>query len=341
MNLLDEISFVENKNGRMTEEQISELKKKANIWFDLLLVLGIFVVAGFIARFVYNSSFLIPMLVASGISVVWLLFRSPTLIKHYLLTLPDVRENHIGYATGKLAYHKGYVLQTDEVRLSLPGDKNGGLLAGSIYEACYLPRAKMALSARVKQRVSETQQAREFTLLYGQLLGFTETDTQANRNGEFTSDQKRVILKKGWWILLIILGYLGYVLSLILPMPIDPAFIVDSIIFSTLVCGVAAILPVVVFVSVRDAKNILALFEKRVEQKEGVLQVISRTEGSGKSRATRYYLGMGFDFELQIPERTYEVLIDGPYCRIYYTPRMKYLAGVEVLKLSGENPPNK
>jgi hypothetical protein len=332
MKLLDENNFVENKNGYVNESQHSELK--INIWFDLFLVFGIFVIAGIAHQFLVDLQWRTLLMGASGISLFWLILRSPALLKYYLYILPDVRGNHLGYAAGKLAYHKGYVLQADDMRLSLPGDKNEGLLAGNLYEVNYLPRAKMAISARVIQQVGEDQQAREFTVLFGQLLGFTETDIQANRNGELTFDQKLTLLKKSWWVILLVLAIVALALAQILPMLIDPAFLSDSIIFTVIVSGLMFFVIGVIFLSSQDAKNLLALFEGKIEQKEGIVQLAARTTGSGKSQTTHYYLGIGFDFELQIPQHTYEILIDGLFYHIFYTPRTKCLVSVEVLKLT-------
>ncbi|MCE9646109.1 MAG: hypothetical protein K8S20_08935 [Chloroflexi bacterium] len=337
MELLDKNNFVENKNGRVTESQKSYLKSGANIWFDLLLIAGIFVFAGYLPRLIIGLPIKIPLMVASGISLLWMLIRSVTLFKYYFRILPDVRENRITLATSKVGFHKRYVLQTEEITLSLPGDKNNGLLAGNLYETYYLPRTRKAISANLFRPGSEAQQAREFMLLFGQLLGFTETDVQANRAGELTPGQKMAILKRGWWVVLLVLFTLALALSQILPMLIDPAFLSDSIFFTICMGGLALLVIGVIFLSSWDATALMALLERKLGQKEGIISVTARTDGSGKSRRTRYYLGIGFDFEMQIPERTYEVLVDGLYCRLYFTPRTKFLASMEVLKSQEPN----
>lgn len=179
--------------------------------------------------------------------------------------------------------------------------------------------------------ITESQQAREITLSYGQSLGFTEDDVRANQGGELTAGQKMTILKNGWWAVLLILFTIGFALSQILPMLIDPAFLDDAIIYTILVGGMALFVIGTILISSLDAKNLLALFEKTVEHKEGIVQLTERTSGYGKSRATRYYLGIGFDFELHVPPRTFAILKDNLYCRLYFTPRIKFLASVEVL----------
>lgn len=179
--------------------------------------------------------------------------------------------------------------------------------------------------------VTESQQAREFTLLYGKSLGFTEEDIRANQAGELTAGQKKTILKKGWWAVLLILIIIVFSLKQILPFFTPPVFLDDAIIFTILTGGMALFMIGTILISFLDAKNLLALFEKKVERKEGIVEVIERTTGIGKSRATRYYLGIGFDFELQIPHRTFSILKNNLHCRLYYTPRIKYLASVEVL----------
>lgn len=181
--------------------------------------------------------------------------------------------------------------------------------------------------------ITESQQAREFTLLYGQSLGFTEDDIRANQAGELTTGQKKTILKKGWWAVLLILIVVIFSFSRILPFFTPPVFLDDAIIFTILTGGMALFVIGTILISSLDAKNLLALFEKTVERKEGVAEVTERTSGIGKSRSTRYYLGIGFDFELQIPYHTFKVLKDNLYCRLYFTPRIKYLASVEVLRL--------
>lgn len=332
MNLLDENNFVENRNGRVVEAQLAELKKKANIWFDLLVLIGAFFLVIYFKLYKGEAPSIVLWAIAAIFIFSWLAMRLPALIKYYWLALPDARANQLAYATGKLAYNRGYVLQTDDLRLSLPGDKNGGLLAGHHYEVCYLPRAKVVISARVMQPVSAAQQAREFTLLFGQLLGFTDEDIQANRNGEFIFNQKMTIMKRSWWAILLILFIIALALSQIIPMLMHPAFLDDAIMFTVCMGGLTFFVIGAILISSRDATNLLATFERKLDKKAGVVHLSERTTGYGKSRATRYYLGVGLDFELQISRRAYEVLVDGLDCRVYYAPRFKYLASLEVVE---------
>ena len=338
MKLLDGTNFTENKNGRVSQVQYAELQKGANIWFDVLLFAGIIALVGFFSVIEPGLPRTIPALVGLGIFALWMVVRIPTLFKHYLVVMPDMRENRLAFATGKLAYHRKYILQTDEARLSLPGDKNEGLLAGNLYEVYYLPRAQMVISARMMQLVSEAQQGREFTSLFGKLLGFSETDIQSNRNGEFTFNQKMIIIKKSWWLFLTLLFSLGFVLWALGPALIPSTLAGDTTIIFWLLCpGVVTILVFVLILGgLKDGGNLLALFERTVEKKEGIACLSERTSGYGKSRTTHYYLGID-NFELQISQRAHEVLVDGLYYRVYYTPRLKYLASLEVLKTPGEN----
>jgi len=331
MDLLDENNFVENRNGHVVESQLAELKQKANIWADLLIVVGAFAFVIYFRLYEGEAPQIVIWSIAAVFILFWLTIRLPAIIKYYFLALPDARANRLAYATGKLAYRRGYVLQTDDIRLSLPGDKNEGLLAGNIYEVCYLPRARMAVSAKIFRPVSESQQMREFTLLFEQLLGFTDDDIQANRSGELTSNQKMTIVKKSWWVILLMLFIIALALSQILPMFIPPVFLDDAIVFTVCVSGLGLFLIGVILLGSMDARNLLSLFEGKLENMEGVVHLSERTTGYGKSRATHYYLGID-TFELRISQHAYEVLIDGLYCRVYYTPRFKYLASVEVLK---------
>jgi hypothetical protein len=331
MNLLDENNFAENRNGRVNEAQLAGLKSKADVWFDLLALIFAFAFVGYFELYKGAAPTWVIAAISAGFIFFWLTFRLPAVIQYYFLALPDARAQHIAYATGKLAYHRGYVLQTDELRLSLPGDKNEGLLAGNFYEVCYLPRVKVALSARALQPVSAAQQAREFTLLFGQALGFTDEDIQANRGGEFTFNQKMTVVKRGWWAILLIALILALAVAQIAPMLTPPAFLDDAIIFTICVGGLAFFLIGVILISSRDAKNLLSLFERKLEQKEGFGLVSKRTTGFGKSQQTQYYLALGGDFELQISRRAYAALPNGLRYRVYFTSRFKYLAGLEVL----------
>ena len=87
--------------------------------------------------------------------------------------------------------------------------------------------------------VTESQRAREFTLLYGKSLGFTEEDIRANQAGELTAGQKKTILKKGWWAVLLILIIIVFSLKQILPFFTPPVFLDDAIIFTILTGGMA------------------------------------------------------------------------------------------------------
>ena len=179
--------------------------------------------------------------------------------------------------------------------------------------------------------IIESQQAREITLSYGKALGFNEDDIRANQRGELTVAQKKAILRNSRWAVLLILFIIAYTVWKLLPMLIDPAFLLDAIIFTVLEFGFALFLIGVVLISSQDAKALLALFEKTVEQREGLVRLNERDSGYGKTRTTRYYLSTGIDFELQIPHRTFLILKEYLYCRVYFTPRTKYLASVEVL----------
>jgi hypothetical protein len=337
MNLLDENNFVENKNGRISQAQFAELQTGANIWFDVLLLAGIAAIVGGVSFIEPRLSWTIPGSIGLGIFALWMFFRTPVLIKHYLMVMPDVRANQLVYASGKLAFHRKYVLQTEEARLSLPGDKNEGLLAGNYYEVCYLPRTRMAISARLTQPVSKANQAREFTLLFGQLLGFTEEEIQANRNSEFTASQKITIIKKNWWLFFTTLIALGYVLWALGPALIPSALMGDTTIIFWLICpgAITLLTLILIFGGMKDVRNLFALSERKVEQKEGAIHLWERTSTHGKSRTTHYYLSVN-KLELQISQHVYEVLINDLYCRVYYTPRFKYLASLEVTEPQAE-----
>jgi len=189
MKILDENFFNENKNGRVNAAQLDELKSKANIWLDLIgYSIGIAIV-GLIFKFRMDFSWLIIAALLLGVVLIFSLYHSATLIKYYWLALPDARAKRLALASGKLSYDNGYFFQTEDESLFLLGDKNSGLMLGDVYEVYYLQRAKIAVSASVKQSADESQKIREFNALYAQVLGFTEADLEANRDGKLSPNQ--------------------------------------------------------------------------------------------------------------------------------------------------------
>jgi hypothetical protein len=186
--------------------------------------------------------------------------------------------------------------------------------------------------------INESQQAREFTLLIQKVIGVSEEDLAANRNGEFPSAQRLKILQKNWLWVLVFVVIIAYFLWQVFSMWLPPTFIDDAVIFTIINLGLMFfILGVLYFTTFGTRGVFTALLGQKVEQVEGVAHISSRTSGVGKSRRTQYFLEIYQAVSLEIPEQVYNVLVDGLYYRIFYVPRTKYLVSAEVLKLEGKN----
>jgi hypothetical protein len=338
MNLLDESNFVENRNGHIGDSQLAELKKQANIWLDLFLLISVLAIVGFIKMLANEVPWFIILFIALGSFLLWFGLRLPVLYKYYFLVLPDVRNENIAHTTAKLDYRHGYVLQAEDVRFSLVDDKNSGLMAGNVYEVFYLPRAKVALSARVQQTVNESQQAHEFTLLIQKVIRFSDEELAANRNGEFPSTQRWKILQKNWLWVLIIVVISAFTLWQMIPMWVPPMYIDDAIIYTIMSLGLMLFILVVLYFATFGVRGVFtALLGQKIKQAEGVAHISSRTSGVGKSRRTSYFLEIYQVISLEIPERVYDVLVDGLYYRVFYLAGTKYLLSAEVLGLHGQS----
>jgi hypothetical protein len=333
MNLLDENNFAENRNGHIGDSQLAELKKQANIWLDLFLLISVFAIVGFIKMLANDVSWIIILFIALGSFLLWFGLRLPVLYKYYFLILPDVRNENIAHTTAKLDYRNGYILQAEDIRFSLGDDKNSGLMAGNVYEVYYLPRAKVALSARVQQSAGESQQAHEFTLLIQKVIRFSDEELAANRNGEFPSTQRWKILQKNWLWVLVIVVISAFTLWQIIPMWVPPMYIDDAIIFTIMSLGLMLFILVVLYFATFGVRGVFtALLGQKIKQAEGVARVSSRISGYGKSQKTHYFLEIFQAVSLEIPERVYDVLVDGLYYRVFYLAGTKYLLSAEVLR---------
>lgn len=337
MSILDPKLFAENQNGRVVELQLSALKEKASPGLDLLLFTAALALAGFIGVLTNDGTVWITILIIVLVAILaWLRLRLPAFITYYFLALPDARENNPAYTIAKLDYRNGYTLQAEDVHLTLAGDGNAGLIAGNMYGVYYLPRAKVAISARIQQDVGEAQQAREFTGLFGKVIGFTEDELAANRAGKFPLAQRLKIVRKNWFIVLAFALITAYTLWQVIPMLVNPAFLDDAILFTICNLGLLFFLAGVIYLSSIGAKGVLAaLVGGKVKQVEGIAYTAARTVTTISSRREYYYLEIPGAISLEISKRVYDVLMDGLSCRICYSAHPRYLVSVEVLNVPG------
>jgi hypothetical protein len=176
-------------------------------------------------------------------------------------------------------------------------------------------------------------QAHELTLSIGKVVGFTEEDLNANRNGEFPLEQRQKILLKNWWVVLIMALAAAYTLWMVIPMWLpSPAFIDGAVCFSVLNFGLLFFVLSVLYISAYGARGVFAaLLGRKIEQGEGIALLSSGESGFGKSRRAYHTLTIPKAIFWEIPERIYNVLETGLCYHIYYVPRTRYLLSLEVL----------
>jgi hypothetical protein len=336
--LLNETNFIENKNGRLSEAQMAMLTGNLSWrnWLLMFLILAIVLGAGvfFSVDQVYRMGALIASVVIVLVGTVF--FYSP--VYSYQI-LSEVRKNNIAYAVGKIDYRRnGYILQTDEVSLSLPFELQKGFAAGNTYEVFYLPSPKLLLAARLQKEVSLSQQGHELTNLLGKAFGFSEEELEANRNGDLSASQKVKILKgrggglafgMGLWLIAI---YFGYMVM---------RFEYDSVYnFGALILFV-----ILLFLSIKFKllKQIQEIIKPVIEKVDGVCSLRverhSYTGPKGRERTSidRFFVVSKMKFESG--ERQMTKLVEGVHLRVFYTrlgKRYVSIVSMEVVDMGEE-----
>ena len=175
----------------------------------------------------------------------------------------------------------------------------------------------------------------QLTRLLGDAMGFSEEDLRANHDGEFPSAQRMKILKKNGPMGLVLGLITVYSLLQVIPMWIDPVFMDDTILFTICQGGLFLMLiGAILLVSIGARGVIAALFERKIEQVEGI------TRASVRARArqvTKYYLEIPQTISLEVSKQVHDRWVNGCTARLFHTRSTKYLVGVEILRMPSGN----
>jgi len=221
---------------------------------------------------------------------------------------------------------KGFVANVGEEILILSASNDAsGLMPGVRYNFYYLPESRFVLSAEQLGEISTGQVCLAVSDILARANDFSAEDLQTNQNGEVTTSQRTVGLKK------MIPGLVFMGIALVFGILFLYPLLSNSKLSSNLVPilfigGFLATFTAVGFSMVLNA--FLDLNASAPELVEGVGQKTSRRKSSGRSSRTVYYYIIGSQ-EFEVPQKAYPAMLDGLTYKAYFMPRTKRLLTIE------------